>query len=108
MQNIHNSCGSISVKSLYDWCGISQRQLEKRFINAAGASPKHFTRITRFLNVCKQIRMRMKQGVNIHLTHITQEFGYFDQSHFIREFKVFSGVTPKEFLSNTDISFVEI
>ena len=50
----------------------------------------------------------MRQGNDIQLTHIAQEFGYFDQSHFIREFKAFSGVTPKTFLSDNNISFVEI
>lgn len=63
-----------------------------------------FSRITRFLNACKL----MRQGNNIQLTHIAQEFGYFDQSHFIREFKGFSGVTPKTFLLDNNISFVEI
>jgi AraC-like DNA-binding protein len=50
----------------------------------------------------------MRQGNDIQLTHIAQEFGYFDQSYFIREFKAFSGVTPKTFLSDNNISFVEI
>jgi AraC-like DNA-binding protein len=59
-----------------------------------------------FLGVpIKEVHNRV---IDVQLTHIAQEFDYFDQSHFIREFKSYSGVTPKTFISDNNIVFVDI
>jgi AraC-like DNA-binding protein len=106
LKEIHHSEGQQTVQLLSHRYGISKRQLERRFMNTVGSSPKHFSRITRFLNASK--RMRMQERPYTHLAQIAQDSGYFDQSHFIREFKGFSGMTPKAFLADTQTSFVDL
>ena len=70
-------------------------KLERLFYTEVGLSPKTFIRITRFQEVFKKIR---QQGVK-DLTGLAYEYGYYDQSHFIRDFQAFSGVNPRKFFS---------
>ena len=60
-----------------------------------------FVRKIRFQNAVSLIQTNPMKS----LSYIGLEAGYYDQSHFIREFKDFSGVTPKEFLKqNSDLN----
>jgi methylphosphotriester-DNA--protein-cysteine methyltransferase len=72
---------------------ISQSALEKRFRQAVGASPKKFASIVRLKSVIKQY-----DGAN-SLTALGYEAGFYDQAHFIKEFKAFTGDTPEKFFS---------
>ena len=91
--NIIRTNGSISMNKLYSAYDISERRLEQRFIESLGVSPKFFCRLVRFQNALKLLN----SGIN--LTEITYKCGYFDQSHFIRDFKLFSEVTPNKYLA---------
>jgi len=71
---------------------------------AVGTTPKVFSRITRFLNICRHL----EEHQNKTLTQLTQECGFYDQAHFIKEFKEFSGFTPKEFFQKENVYFSEI
>lgn len=72
--------------------GITSRYLQKIFLQYTGLTPKLYSKINRFQNSLQLI------AANRHsLTDITYECGYFDQSHFIREFKSFTGITPSGF-----------
>ena len=76
--------------------GITSRYLQKIFLQYTGLTPKLYSKINRFQNSLQLI------ATNKHsLTDITYECGYFDQSHFIREFKSFTGITPSGFDTNT-------
>lgn len=71
--------------------GISPRHLRRVFHNYVGCSPKAFSNIVRFQNI---LRIRpsldtLKQSTSFY------DLGYYDQSHFIKEFKNFYGMTPK-------------
>jgi methylphosphotriester-DNA--protein-cysteine methyltransferase len=66
--------------------------LEKRFRNIVGASPKKFASIVRLQNVVKNYT----SGES--LTHTAFESGYYDQAHFIHDFKQFTGDSPQKFL----------
>jgi AraC-like DNA-binding protein len=91
--NADNFFDNISnVASRY---GISSRYLQKLFVNYTGLTPKLFTKINRF-----QESLRLINIGDISLTSIAYECGYFDQSHFIREFKAFTGYTPSEYASH--------
>ena len=72
--------------------GITSRYLQKIFINYTGLTPKLYGKINRFQN---SLVLLAKQ--NSSLTSVAYECGYFDQSHFIREFKSFTGVAPSAF-----------
>jgi AraC-like DNA-binding protein len=72
--------------------GISSRYLQKLFLQYTGLTPKLFSKINRFQN---SLLLVAKQEES--LTSIAYECGYFDQSHFIREFKSFTGFAPSFF-----------
>ena len=73
-------------------CGISLRTLQRKFRESVGVSPKYFARIMRF----QQSLFYLQKGLE-NITTISYDLGYFDQAHFIHEFKAFSGLTPSGF-----------
>ena len=91
---INQSRGQIQASRLASQLAITSKSLERKFASLIGKSPKQFIRIIRFQEV-------MNGLVNHHPQYLTEfafNNGYFDQSHFIREFKAFSGYTPREFV----------
>jgi AraC-like DNA-binding protein len=92
IQEIHSTNGRIKIKELADTFYISPDAFEKRFRKAAGASPKQFASIIRMKSLISQ-----KKPFH-SLTDMAFEGGYFDQSHFNKDFKLFTGQTPTEFL----------
>jgi len=102
-----NSCKKSLIKKVCRQQGYSISRLERHMRRIVGLSPKQYQRIMRFNAVLKFIN-------NIQLPYnwsqIAQRFGYFDQTHFINEFKLFYGMTPAEYASNqnylSDIAFL--
>ncbi|HVV06742.1 MAG TPA: helix-turn-helix domain-containing protein [Puia sp.] len=88
---IHQSKGNIRIKDLALQLHTSQSPLEKRFRAAVGASPKKFSSIIRLKNVLQQY------STADSLTGLGYEAGFYDQAHFIKEFKAFTGDTPEDF-----------
>lgn len=72
--------------------GISSRYIQKLFVEFTGISPKMYSKIARF-----QKSLVLTNSNNQKLTSIAYQAGYFDQSHFIRDFKLFTGVSPSYF-----------
>jgi len=72
--------------------GISSRYLQKIFLQYSGVTPNLFRKISRF-----QKSLYLLANNNDSLTSIAHHCGYFDQSHFIKDFKEFTGTTPSEF-----------
>jgi len=71
--------------------GLSARQHRRRFEEQVGLTPKAFARVRRF----KRAIARLAAG---RMADVALEAGYYDQSHFIRDFREFSGLTPAEYL----------
>lgn len=69
--------------------GITSRYLQKVFRQHTGLTPKLFSKINRF-----QKSLALIGNSDMSLTSIAYQSGYFDQSHFIREFRTFTGNTP--------------
>lgn len=88
---IHSNIGNITVKLLLEQFHISERQFEKRFIQVVGVSPQFYIRVKRFNEAMRLI----DSGQFEKLSDVAEALNYFDQSHFIRDIKVFSGITPK-------------
>lgn len=82
----------LSVNELAEKTGISQRQLSRRFQKNIGLGPKEFSRVNRFLRALDY----MKKNNGNSLTDVAYACGYYDQSHFIFDFKAFAGITPGE------------
>lgn len=72
----------------------SQKHLIHQFKKYFGLTPKVFHRIFRFNQILKQIQNKE----SLKWTDIAYEFAYSDQSHFIKEFKEFSGFNPQEYI----------
>jgi AraC-like DNA-binding protein len=88
---IYQSKGAIKIKELHEKLFITQSPLEKRFRKIVGTSPKKFASIVRFNAVLKTL------GREKSLTDIAYENNFFDQSHFIKDFKQYTGDTPENF-----------
>ncbi|MFA8299270.1 MAG: helix-turn-helix domain-containing protein [Hyphomicrobiales bacterium] len=93
VQLIRNKFGNVDIDHLaYEAC-LSRKQFERKFIENIGVSPKQYLRIIRF-----QYALYLKGKVNdMSLSQLAYEAGYFDQSHFINEFKQYTGITPKKY-----------
>ena len=85
--------GQVRVKELADACYLSARQLERRFADVAGVPPKTLARMVRF----DAVRTRLMFSPGVDLTALAHDFGYADQAHFIRDFRAFTGSTPRQF-----------
>jgi AraC-like DNA-binding protein len=82
-----------NIENVANRYGITSRYLQKLFLQYTGLTPKLYSKINRFQNSLRLITK--KDG---SLTSIAYDCGYFDQSHFIREFKSFTGLTPSGYL----------
>jgi AraC-like DNA-binding protein len=78
--------------------GISNRYLQKLFLQHTGLTPKAFLKINRFRHSLSFLDNKKES-----LTSIAYDCGYFDQSHFIKEFKLFTGETPMAYLNAKSI-----
>ena len=83
--------GIIKIKELTDTLCISQDAFEKRFRKTVGSSPKQFCYVVRLQSIINQ-----KQS-HQNLIDLAFDAGYFDQSHFNKDFRLFTGQTPSEF-----------
>lgn len=73
---------------------LSYRQFRRRFIDETGIAPKHFQQLVRFRSTLRPLLInKERQYLGTALDN-----GYFDQMHFIKEFKRFLGATPSNFL----------
>lgn len=84
--------GLISIKDMVSELPISRDTFEKRFRHQVGTSPKKYASIVRFRNIFK------KSFENKNLTEIALNAGYYDQSHFIKDFKASTGKLPSDYL----------
>lgn len=88
---ISQSKGTIRVKELTEKLFISQSPFEKRFRKTVGTTAKKFASIVRFNSMLDSIH-QVKS-----MSEICYENNFFDQAHFTKEFKQFTGYTPANF-----------
>lgn len=91
IDKIYSEKGTIKIKELAKMLYISNDAFEKRFRKIVGTSPKSFSSIVRM----KSIISSNPQSKSF--TEISFDGGYFDQSHFNKDFKLFTGQTPTDF-----------
>lgn len=93
VRTILTANGQLSVRELSKKTNISPRQLERKFSLAIGLSPKQLSKTIRL-----QATLTMLLSKNFtSLTALAYENEYYDQAHFIKDFKDLTGFTPKEF-----------
>jgi AraC-like DNA-binding protein len=95
---IHTHIGSIHVKDVLDSLHLSERQFERRFTQTVGLSPHLYMRVKRFNEAIRLIKTRQFE----RLTDVACALNFSDQSHFIRDIKAFSGMTPTSLSQKVD------
>lgn len=93
IHQIYQSKGTVRIKQLAEWLNTSQSPLEKRFRAAVGTSPKKFARIVRACYVLDALNQN-DQRTAAYLSD------FYDQAHFIKDFKTFSSMTPEQYLQS--------
>lgn len=88
---IYQTNGTIRIKELNEKLCISQSPFEKRFRKVVGTTAKKFASIVRFNTVLDNLNATKT------LIEICYENNFFDQAHFIKDFKQFTGDTPENF-----------
>ncbi len=89
---LHHTKGRFRIAELADHCRMSVRQLERGFQRVVGTTPKTLARTLRF----EEAQRRLMFDPETSLTDLAHDSGYFDQAHFIKDFKEFAGKTPTE------------
>jgi len=82
------------VSAITDDAGMSPKRFIDLFRDEVGITPKLYCRIRRFRHVLDAV----KRGAPVRWVDIAADCGYFDQSHFIRDFRAFSGLNPSDYL----------
>lgn len=88
--------GACAIKELTAETYIGERTLQRLIHNYTGISYKQMSRLIRF-EAAKELLQKYTD--NAMLTNVAYELSYYDQAHFIHDFKAFSGQTPSEFMS---------
>lgn len=92
---IKQSHGQLPVQNLIGKLCICQRHFERKFKDSTGYTPKEFSRIIKFQHAIEVLR----NATHSDLGTIALDCGYYDHSHFIKEFKRLAGDVPSYFLS---------
>jgi AraC-like DNA-binding protein len=88
---IYKSKGNIRIHQLVKSLHSSQSPVEKRFRQVIGTTPKKFAALVRFKNIVGNFKS------SDSLTGLGYEAGFYDQAHFIKEFRRFTGESPENF-----------
>lgn len=94
ISKIQVSPDQTSIREISEKVGYSQKHLIKIFRDHVGVTPKEFLKIIRFQKIIEEI----ESDKNINWSTVALDCGFFDQSHFISDFKKYSGFTPAEYL----------
>jgi len=97
---IQKDLGMVRIEELCRKVGMSTTTMGEQFREKVGFSQKTFSRIVRFNNIHNYISLNHA----VNWQELVYTFGFFDQNHFIKEFKHFYGCTPSQWHSrqNTD------
>lgn len=96
--------GSAPINVLLENDLAKRRQLERKFHKQVGLSPKQLGKIIRLQAALKLLLSRQNES----LTRVAYQSEYFDQAHFIKDFKAFTGINPKDFLDNDNMALSSI
>lgn len=91
IHRIKEKKGLVSIKDLSEEISISRDSFEKNFRANVGTTPKQYCKIIRFRSLFEEAHLQS------NLTDLGLNGGYYDQSHFIRDFKSFTGMLPSDF-----------
>jgi AraC-like DNA-binding protein len=97
VRRIVGADGNLRIASLADEVGITRQQLARQFATHVGVSPKLLARVMRAHAVLARAdAARAASSRKLDWSAIAYELGYYDQPHFIDDFKALTGATPGE------------
>ncbi len=79
--------------------GLSSRRYIELFSREVGLTPKRYHRVRRFQRVVQSVHSKS----DIHWADLAVSCGYFDQAHFIHDFKDFCGLTPAAYFAHRNL-----
>lgn len=88
--------GMVAISDVTEQISLSPRRFIQVFKEEVGLTPKRYCRIRRFQEVLKLIG----SGQQVDWTDVAMACGYFDQAHFIHDFRSFSGLNPTTYLTH--------
>ena len=86
--------GAVSVSSVVERTGLSARRFIELFRREVGMTPKLFCRVARFRAVVSVVQ---SATTAVDWAATAALCGYFDQAHFIHDFREFAGVSPSDY-----------
>ncbi|HJZ94654.1 MAG TPA: helix-turn-helix domain-containing protein [Gemmataceae bacterium] len=86
--------GGRLVSAVAKYAGLSRRRFTDLFRAEVGLTPKRFCRVVRF----QEVLQRVQRCRRVDWASVALSAGYFDQAHFINDFREFCGVTPTTYL----------
>ncbi|GAB3948941.1 AraC family transcriptional regulator [Spirosoma harenae] len=90
--------GVVNMAELIEDSFLCRRQFERKFLNRVGVSPKFYARIRRVGYLCSELASQRWQVTDWQ--DLVYRCGYYDQSHFIKEFTEFTGKNPSLYVRN--------
>ncbi|MEO6668220.1 MAG: helix-turn-helix domain-containing protein, partial [Ferruginibacter sp.] len=93
VETIMTANGQLSVNELSEQTNINRRRLVRKFSSTIGLSPEQLSKTIRLQATLKMLLSKQFTS----LTALAYENEYYDQAHFIKDFKELTGYTPKEF-----------
>jgi AraC-like DNA-binding protein len=94
---LENKYGRITVDELARYLDLSYKSIYRKFYNNIGMCPKNYLRIIRFNRACRLLT----QFPNINWGELVYRCGYYDQAHFIKEFKTIMKESPSHFMKTS-------
>ena len=98
IEMIYRCNGSISIQEMVDTSGLSNRHFTRVFREIVGVPPKYFCKVVQLNSFFKIINTSDEEAI----LKLALDCGYYDQSHFIHDFKKMIGDSPERFLASKD------
>jgi AraC-like DNA-binding protein len=96
---VQRARGGVRVRDLAAACNLSPRQLERRFRDRVGLSPKRYARVVRFRRLVARARAMPRPD----WAGLAVDCGFADQPHLVREFAAFAGLPPAAHASERNV-----
>jgi methylphosphotriester-DNA--protein-cysteine methyltransferase len=103
VRRIDASNGSISVEELSRGLGLTRQHMARLFDHHIGVGVKFFSRIIRLRFVLEALKRIAGKGFTVDWATLAVDSGFFDQAHFVRDFRAITGMTPRRFQQETGV-----
>lgn len=94
LEMLRQEAGNLRLSEFFEKLLLSQRQVERLYQREVGMSPKQYLRLLRITNARSALKQRREETT----ARLAVELGFYDQAHFIREFRAVVGMTPSAYI----------